>query len=108
MGAVSMSESDKRKLFRKVVAEVLKEINGAVVDDVSDLDTLVGEKIRRRADFCKYAGANAELKESEIFSVVVEITIFCDELFTEIEIPMKIVVDTEYIDENHINIDVDY
>jgi hypothetical protein len=34
---------DKRiELFRKVVAETLKEINGAVVEDASDLEKLIG------------------------------------------------------------------
>jgi hypothetical protein len=34
------------------------------------------------------------------------ITIFCDELETEVEIPLKLVVDTEHVDEKHIEIEV--
>jgi hypothetical protein len=109
MEVVSMSEYDKRvELFRRAVAEALKEIDGAVVEGVSDLERLIKERIKRRAGFCNYVGAVAELGESEIYEAVAVATIICDELLTEVDIPLKFVADTKYIDEKHIDIEVDY
>jgi hypothetical protein len=104
-----MTESDKRiELFRRAVVAALKEIDGAVIEDVSDLERLIEDRIRRRAGFCKNVGAVAELNESEMFVAVAVTTIFCDELSTEVYIPLRLVADTEHIDEKHIDIEVDY
>jgi hypothetical protein len=104
MSKLSDERAKRVELFRKAVAEVLKEIDGVVVEDVSDLDNLIGSRVERRAGFCNNVGASAEL-ESDISTAVAVITIFCDELETEIEIPLKLVVDTKHVDEKHIEID---
>jgi len=93
------------ELFRKAVADALKEIDGAVVEDASDLVKLIGGEVKKRTGFCNYAGATADL-ESDMFTATAIITIFCDELETEVEIPLKLVVDTEHVDEKHIEIEV--
>jgi hypothetical protein len=99
--------SDKRiELFRKAVVAALKEINGATVEDVSDFEKLIEERLRERAGFCKNVGAVAELDESEVFAAVAIVTIFCDELETEVYIPLRLVADTMHIDEKHIEVEV--
>jgi hypothetical protein len=94
------------ELFRKAVAEALKEIDGAVVENVSDLEELIGERIGKRVGFCNDAGASAELDESDIHTATAIVTIFCGELETEVEIPLKLATDTKHIDERHIEIEV--
>jgi hypothetical protein len=98
---------DKRiELFRRAAAAALKEINGATIEYVSDFEKLVEERLRERAGFCRNAGAVAELDSSEAFAAVAIVTIFCDELETEVYIPLKLVADTEDIDERHIEVEV--
>jgi hypothetical protein len=94
------------ELFRKAVAEALKEIDGAVVENVSDLEKLIRERIGNRVGFCNDAGASAELDGSDIHTATAIVLIFCDELETEVEIPLKLVADTEGIDERHIEVEV--
>jgi hypothetical protein len=94
------------ELFRKAVAEALKRVGGVVVEDVSDLEKLIGGEVKKRTGFCNNVGAVAELDESDMFTAVAVITIFCDELETEVEIPLKLVADTKHVDEEHIEIEV--
>jgi len=99
---------DKRiEMFRKVVAETLKEIDGAAIEDFAELEELIKKKLREKATFCKFVGAVAEPDESELHVAVAITTIFCDELSTEIIIPLKLAVATKDIKESSIRIDVD-
>jgi hypothetical protein len=93
------------ELFRKAVAKALKRVNGVVVEQISDLEKLIKDELEKRAGFCKNVGASAEL-ESDMFTATAVILIFCDELETEVEIPLKLVADTKHIDEKHIGVEV--
>jgi hypothetical protein len=99
---------DKRvELFRRAVAAALRRVGGAAVEDVSDFEKLIEERLRERAGFCNNIGAVVELGESDVFTAIAMITIFCDELVTEVDIPLKLIADTEHIDEKHIKVEVD-
>jgi len=93
-------------MFRKVVAETLKEIDGATIEDLAELEELIKKKLREKATFCKFVGVATEPDESETHVAVAITTIFCDELSTEIIIPLKLAVSTKDIKESNIKIDV--
>jgi len=94
------------ELLRRAVAAALKEVSGAAVEDVPGFEKLVEERLRERAGFCRNVGAVAELDSSEAFAAVAIVTIFCDELEAEVYIPLRLVADTEHIDERHVEVEV--